>query len=190
MSKFTPAITIVFLICLLTTIVAQPVLAKEDTRYTKVNIHTQSKDGKKYKASYANYTDPGEGHVVIAAGTEINITKKSRKGFTFTCDNGSKKVAYEFHDKRMAMNIDEYLEKITSAVPVSFNDLSKQDKKGVADGKAYKGMSRKGVMVALGYPAAHRTPSIDSNSWTYWTNRFKTLVVEFDSKGLVAEVRH
>jgi hypothetical protein len=50
-------------------------------------------------------------------------------------------------------------------------------------------MSRKGVMVALGYPAAHRTPSLDSNSWTYWTNRFKTIVVEFDAKGLVAEVR-
>jgi len=164
-------------------------MAKEEVRYTKFNIHTQSKDGKKYKASYANYTDPGEGHVVIAAGTKILITKKSRKGFTFTCDNPTKKVDYEFHNKRMDMSLDEYLEKITSVEPVSFGGLSTIDKKGVADGQARKGMSRKGVMTALGYPAAHRTPSIDSDSWTYWTNRFKTIVVEFDAKGLVAEVR-
>jgi hypothetical protein len=54
-------------------------LAKEEIRYTKFNIHTQSKDGKKFKASYANYTNPGEGHVVIAAGTEILIIKKTKK---------------------------------------------------------------------------------------------------------------
>lgn len=189
MLKSTPVNTIFLVLSLLVfTIVSQPVVAKE-MRYTKFNIHTQTKDNKTYKASYANYTDPGEGHVVIAAGTEISIIKKTRKSFTFTCDNDTKNVVYEFHDKRMAMSLDDYLEKITSAGPVSFDELSKKDREGMADGKAYKGMSRKGVMVALGYPAAHRTPSIDSDSWTYWTNRFKTIVVEFDDKGLVSEVR-
>lgn len=189
MSKFTLPKAILVSLFLLTAIIAQPVLAKEEIRYTNFNIHTQSKDGKSYKASYANYTNPGEGHVVIPAGTEILITKKTRKNFTFKCDNPTKKVVYEFHKKRMAMSLDEYLEIITSATPVSIDGLSKTDKKGVADGKAYKGMSKKGVMVALGYPAAHRTPSIDSSSWTYWTNRFGTIVVEFDTKGLVSEVR-
>jgi hypothetical protein len=125
MSKFAPAnsIFLAFLF-LFITIAVQPVLAKEEIRYTKFNIHTQSKDGKKFKASYANYTKPGEGHVVIAAGTKILITKKTKKSFTFTYDNAAKMVVYEFHNKRMAMTLDDYLEKITSTGPVTFDKLS------------------------------------------------------------------
>jgi len=167
----------------------QPVFADEEIRYTKYNIHTQSKDAKISKASYANYTNPGQGHEIVPAGSEILITDKSRKSFTFTYNNGSKKVIYEFHKKRMGMSLDEYLDKITSAEPTSHTGLSKEDKKGIAEGKAYKGMSREGVLVALGYPATHRTPSLDSTSWTYWTNRFGTIVVVFDTQGLVSEVR-
>ena len=40
-------------------------------------------------------------------------------------------------------------------------------------------------MMALGYPATHRTPSLDSNTWVYWTNRFTTFEVNFNDKGLV-----
>ncbi len=166
-----------------------PSLAKEEVRFLKFNVHTQFKGGKDYIASYANYTNPGSGHVVIPAGTEINITKKSRKNFKFLCDNGDKQVVYEFHQKRMGMSLDEYLEKITSPDPVALDDLSKEDKKGVAEGKAYKGMTRKGVMTALGYPAAHRTPSLDERDWTYWTNRFGTIIISFDAQGLVTGIR-
>lgn len=179
---------IVFAFLLLAT-VAQPVFAKDEARYTKYNSHTQSKDGKTYKASYANYTNPGQGHVIIPAGTEILIIDKSRKSFTFKFDNGTKKVIYEFHKKRMGMSLDEYLGKITSIEPVSFEGLSAQDKKGLAEGKAYKGMSRDGVLCALGYPATHRTPSLDSTSWIYWTNRFGTIAVDFDAQGLVSGMR-
>ena len=166
-----------------------PAFAADEVRYAKVNIHSQSKNGKAYKASYANYTNPGAGHEVIPAGTEILITKKSRKSFTFKFDNGAKKVVFEFHKPRMGMSLDEYIDKITSLEPVSIASLSTQDKKGVADGKAYQGMSREGVMVALGYPAAHRTPSLDSTTWVYWTNRFGTLAVDFGADGLVSGVR-
>jgi len=177
------------LMCLLGLVFTLPALSQDEIRFTKYNIHTQSKNGVKAKASYANYTDPGVGHVVVPAGTEIDITKQSRKGFVFTYDNGSKKVTFEYHDKRMGMSIDEYIEKITSSQPVSYNKFSKKDKKGLADGKAYAGMTRKGVLAALGYPATHRTPSLDEKTWVYWTNRFKTIAVEFDGHGKVLQVR-
>jgi len=169
--------------------VAQPVFAKDEVRYTKYNVHTQSKNGKTYKASYANYTNPGQGHVIIPAGSEILIVDKSRKSFTFKFDNDSKKVVYEFHKSRMGMSLDEYIDKVTSTQPVSFDNLSGQDKKGVADGKAYQGMTREGVMVALGYPATHRTPTLEATTWIYWTNRFGTFAVDFGPDGLVSVMR-
>jgi len=168
----------------------QPVFAADEVRYTKVNIHTQSKNAGTARASYANYTDPGAGHVIVPAGTKIVVTDKSRKSFTFTYEDGKNEVLFEFHQPRMGMSLDEYLDKITSAEPVSLSGLSELDRKGVAEGKAKIGMSRDGVMAALGYPATHKTPSLESKTWIYWTNRFRSIAVEFDDKGKVKAVRN
>jgi len=179
---------ILSLACLLVFLLPQTLLAADGPRYTKYNIHTQSKDGYKAKASYANFTDPGAGHVIIPAGTKIDNIKYGWRGFTFTYDGGNKKVTFEFQKKRMGMSMEEYVEKITSDKPVKYTKLSKKDKKGIADGKAYKGMTKKGVMIALGYPAAHRTPSLDSNTWVYWGNRFRTIAVHFNDDGKVVQI--
>ncbi|OEU61326.1 MAG: hypothetical protein BA870_12600 [Desulfuromonadales bacterium C00003094] len=87
------------------------------------------------------------------------------------------------------MGVDEYIEKVTSSKPVSLSRFSKKDIKGIAAGKAYVGMSRKGVLAALGYPPTHRTPSLDASSWIYWANRFRTIGVDFDNKGRVKALR-
>ena len=178
-------------ICLLSLFVifSSPVFAEDEIRYNKYNIHAQTKDGVKAKASYANYTNPGEGHVILPPGTELTITDKSRKSFTFTYDAGQKKVKYEFHQSRMGMSLDEYLDKITAKQPPSLDELSKLDRQGVAEGRALVGMSREGVMTALGYPATHRTPSLEASTWIFWKNRFSTLAVEFDDAGKVKDVR-
>jgi hypothetical protein len=42
------------------------------------------------------------------------------------------------------------------------------------------GMTRAQVLMAIGYPPAHRTPSIDGPVWTYWQNRWATMEVVFD----------
>ncbi len=159
-----------------------------ETRYTKYNIHAQQKDAKVANASYANYTNPGVGHVIIPAGTKISIVKSSRRGFDFIYADG-RTVRFEFHDKRMGMGIEDYLDLITSPQPVTINKLNAKDKRGVSEGKALVGMSKHGVMTALGYPAAHKTPSPDSSSWVYWQNRFSTLIVDFDENGKVIAVR-
>jgi hypothetical protein len=49
-------------------------------------------------------------------------------------------------------------------------------------------MTKEGILTALGYPAAHRTSSLDAGTWIYWTNRFGTLSVDFDAKGKVTKV--
>lgn len=170
-----------------------PVFAGQAVLYTKYNIHTQhkvSRFGKHvYRASYAGYVDPGEGHVIIPAGSKITVLKTNRKLFRFQVEKDSKVVDFQYHQPRMGMGVDEYIEKITSSKPVVLPRLSKKDKKGIAAGKALVGMSRPGVMVALGYPPTHRTPSLDASSWIYWANRFRTIGVDFDSKGRVKAIR-
>ena len=164
------------------------VAAAAESAYCKYNIHAQQQTRRSgevvYKASYANYTNPGAGHLIVPAGSKITILKKSRKGFDFKTADG-KTIMFEYHEPRMQMSIDQYLKKITSKSAVSLGDLSAKDRKGVELGKALEGMTREGVMTALGYPAAHKTPALKGNAWTYGQDRFRTLVVEFKGDKVV-----
>lgn len=185
--------TLFFLVLTVGLIGVPAVFAASHSLFTKYNIHVQerlSRGGDSvYKASYANYIDPGEGHLIIPAGTEITILKQGRKGFKFQVKSDKKVVNFEFHEPRMQMSVDEYITLITATKPVSFGKLSKVDNQGRAKGKALVGMSREGVLTALGYPATHRTPSLDSATWVFWANRFRTVAVHFNEKGEVESIQ-
>lgn len=89
----------------------------------------------------------------------------------------------------MGMSEPEYIALITTDAPVSLDGFSEVDRKGIKSGKVYIGMTKNGVLTALGYPAKHRTPSLESNRWTYWRNRFVTMIVEFDGDGIVIGIK-
>jgi hypothetical protein len=167
-------------------------LAAGEIVYLKYNVHAFQK-GSGYHSSYANWTDPGPGHVLFPVNTAVRVSAlgrwKAGRGFLLTTVDDGKKISYEFHEQRMRMSIDEYTKLITSPKKVSLDGLSKKDREGIRLGKAMVGMTKKGVMMALGYPARHKTPSLEDGVYVYWQSRYKTLAVEFDSKGTVIRIR-
>jgi len=154
-------------------------------RYTRYNIHYQDKG--RIRASYANWTDPGAGHGVLPPNTEVMLEDSSYKVLEMKLKDG-RKVEFEFHADRMKMKAPDYFTLITSPTPVSLDGLSDLDKKEVKEGKALPGMSKKGVMTALGYPAVHFTPTLEASEWFFWKDRFGKLKVSFDDQGIVKEV--
>ena len=155
-------------------------------RFLRNNIHAQQGD-KELKASYANWTNPGAGHVVIPANTPVTI-KTVRRDLEIETLDTKKTIYFEFDENRMGMTNEQYIDIITSPQRVNLDSFSAIDRKGIKDGKAYTGMTKEGVRIALGYPAKHKTPSLESNSWFYWTNRWKSIEVGFDAAGRVAKV--
>jgi len=155
--------------------------------YLKNNIHAQVGQ-RDIKASYANWTDPGAGHIIVPVNTPVEIGK-FRKGLVIKNLTDGQRIFFEFHGRNMGMSVDEYIHLIASPTSVSVDNLSHIDRKGIKEGKVYTGMTKQGVRVALGYPAAHRTPSLEDNTWIYWHNRFRTMAVEFDHSGKVAHIR-
>jgi hypothetical protein len=173
--------------------------------YTKYNIHVQlevSRKGEKsYQASYSGWVDPGKGHAIVPPNTKVVYepatgpvwTKFSQnRGFRLVLTDPAaiglqaSTISFEYNPKNMAMTEEEYLKLITSPTPVSLDGLSGKDLEGVRSGRVLDGMTKRGVMTALGYPAAHRTPNPDTDGvWTYWRDRFKTVDVYFDSLGKV-----
>lgn len=164
------------------------------TVYLKSNVHAQARPDRSgkdvYRASYANYIDPGQGHVVIPVNTPVTLaTAGSFRGkeILITTKDG-KEIHFEFNTRNMRMDPEDYFSLITSPTPVSLNGLSGVDQKGIRDGMAYKGMSKDGVRMALGYPAVHRTPSLNDDTWTYWRNRFVMRTVQFKG-GKVVQIK-
>ena len=159
----------------------------ENPLFLQNNIHAQA-GSRDTKASYANWTDPGAGHIIIPVNTPV-VFGRYRRGLTIKNLNDGKAIYFEYNSKNMGMSAEQYISLITSSQKVNLNALSEIDQKGINSGKALVGMSKKGVRIALGYPAVHRTLSLENNSWIYWRNRFRTKVIEFDTEGNVKEIR-
>ena len=161
--------------------------------FLKCNIHGTERtkgDKRSLRASYANYIGDYNFHAIIPVNTPVVITKVKKNGIYMTSSIDGTKITFEYNAKNMSpVSSEEYVGYITSPHKVSLNSLSPIDQKGIKDGKAYVGMSKDAVRIALGYPALHRTPSLEDNVWTYWKNRFTTGDVEFDASGRVKSIR-
>jgi len=159
--------------------------------YTRYNLHVETQERNSgapvYVASYANYIYPPSGLLLLPPNTRILVAQE-HKPYRIEILDKNIQVVFEYHPGRMKMDFDQYIKKIASPKPVDLKGLTALDKKGVEEGRALIGMTKRGVMTALGYPAAHRTPSLESNLWTYWKDRYRTFRVQFGTNGKVVEI--
>ena len=165
-----------------------PVFAGTRGGFLKCNIHYQQ-HATDAKASYANWVAPPQAHFILPVNTEVSIGR-FRRGFSIIAKDSGKEILFELDEGRAGVNEEQYLKFILSPAPISLDGLSDLDQQGIKDGRVSIGMTKKGVMTALGYPAPHRTPSPDENkNWIYWTNRFRSFSVVFDDNGVVTDIK-
>lgn len=156
--------------------------------YNRYNLHYYSRSGNVNIASYANYTDC-PGHSLLPYNTRFKMGRWS-KGFKLVVEDTGLEILFEYRSANMqGMSVADYVDLIMSPTPVSYDGLSAKDQEGIKAGRALLGMTKEGVTIALGYPAKHRTPSTDLNTWFYWKNRFAMLTVNFDDNGIVTSLR-
>lgn len=163
--------------------------------YLNQNLHCQrqpDRGGFINRASYANWTEPGAGHFIVPVNTEVEAyIERSGRGrhLAFINRSNGDKIYMEVSERNVGMTINEYLALITAPEPISLKNFSDEDLKGIQSGKAYIGMSKDAVRIALGYPAPHRTASLESAQWVYWKDRFRNFSIMFSSDGKVASIR-
>jgi len=150
--------------------------------YTLVNLHPDMKRSRLYTV---NYQLDG----LIPLCSEVVLLKANKKVLKFKLKDTDQVFGFYYH-KSAGEPLMTHLTKFfgreckTSKV----ESLSTVDKKGIKQGVAMKGMTREGVIFAMGYPPPHKTPDLQGDTWTYWANRFGTMRVVFDKKGLVSEI--
>jgi hypothetical protein len=157
-----------------------------ETLYTKYNIHIMN-SGRDIKAHYTNWIGPFSGHAIVPFNTKV-IFKNWPQGFILQRVDSGRNIYFYFNKQHMKMEVAQYINLITSHKKFSISNLSQLDKNGIKRGKASIGMTKKGVIVALGYPARHKTPSLKNKYWVYWQNKWLTKIIKFNNAGEVVSI--
>lgn len=69
--------------------------------------------------------------------------------------------------------------KIAGTNKVDLNVFSPDEQASILAGQVKVGMRKNAVLAAIGYPPQHETPTLEANSWTYWSNLFNRFIVNF-----------
>jgi hypothetical protein len=139
-------------------------------RYTMVNLRPRGDF-----LSTVNYQYEG----LIPLCTKVRIDARSRSQLSFSVLPGGQRYEYNYH--RSAGSFDTEIARVfgTSCNRSRAQQLSAVDQQGIRAGRALPGMTKEGVILAIGYPPPHRTPSLQGDAWRYWVGRSATIVVQF-----------
>jgi hypothetical protein len=149
--------------------------------YTLVNLHPDEQRQRLYSV---NYQQPG----LIPLCSKVKIESLSDKKMTFRLLDQNRDYEYIFHNS-LREPIPKHLDRLFGKkCEPKLEAMSEVDRKGIRAGTALPGMTKRGVMLAIGYPPEHATPSLESNVWTYWKNRFGKMRVHF-ADGKVTEIQ-
>lgn len=147
--------------------------------YTCCNIH--------YEGSEINDANYFVG-TTLPLGTPVRVKAMTSDSVTFSAD-GTELTLYHSYGTEQE-SVTAYFDKVLVETDPKTRvaAYSKAVRSAIRDGRVERGMTREQVLLSLGYPPTHRTPSLSSPEWTYWYNRWLTYKVQFDQKGVVTNV--
>ncbi len=181
--KMVKSMVLILMLATLFTTVSSAAVMAGSSYYTKVNIWYETPE----RIPSTNY------HVgsILPVGTKVDLLKVSDGKVVFRDSNGTT-YTIEYLAK-FTGPVAGYLDKFFSAENVlkseAYKKMSDKDKENIAAGNIIEGMSKEAVLMAYGNPPTHRTPSTSNNRWTYWVNRFKTMVVVFGADDMVSMIQ-
>ena len=182
----------VFILCLVLMPAHKSALADSSkievgkTYYLKCNLHA---DPNNNKLSSVNYQLADK---VLKWGTPIKINKISRGKVKF--EASGEKFTYEIHKRtKKVTTVRDHLARFLTTdlkkLKTRVGSLSSVDKKGIEDARAMVGMSKQGVLIAIGYPPEFVVSDpMAASSWQYWRNRWGKFIVSFDTHGKVKDI--
>ena len=152
--------------------------------FTLVDLHPDNQRSRLYAV---NYQQAG----LIPVCSEVEYLGLGSKSFKFRVVSTNR--AYEYFDHKAAAEpFPDHLRRFFGpACPrEQLASLSELDRKGVREGRAIEGMTRRGVILALGHPPRHVNPDPNAPTLMYWRNRFDRFEIQFGEDDRVVGIRN
>jgi hypothetical protein len=154
-------------------------LVGEADVFTLVNLHPDEGRRRLYSLNYLQ-------NALIPLCTKVKILSYSSQQMTFRLVDSGREYAYLLHTatrEPFDKNLDRFFGKSCDKTKVA--SMSKEDRDGITAGLAGRGMTKGGVVLAIGDPPEHATPSLEANAWRYWKGRFDTVIIHFEDGKVV-----
>ncbi len=162
---------------------------KDKTWYLGCNLFPDVE--KNFALSSVNYHLPGG---MLKWGTAMKIVELDGHHVILEDVATSTQYPYAFHGKTLeVVTPEEHLKRFLlpdlKSLKKEVSAMSALDRKGIDHGVVYPGMTKRAVLIAIGYPPEFVTPDpMTSNEWNYWYDRFREFVVAFSDNGKVVTV--
>jgi len=114
---------------------------------------------------------------LIPVNSEVTMEDVNAKQLTFLYKG--KKIILRDIKKYSGLDISEVASKYFSEKKVDLSKFTDTERKAIQTASFVPGMSKDSVLISLGIPPQHRTPTLKMDTWTYWKNRWATFVVSF-----------
>lgn len=145
-----------------------------DQLYTAVNLHPDVRRHRLFSTNFQNES-------LIPRCTPVEVVTVSARKMVFRIPGDQQAYQYIFNRRHMRESIEEHLNMILEPTcdPTLPSRLGPVDAQGISMGTVIPGMSRRGVILALGYPPSH-VNDLNAESWRYWRSRRATFTVHFN----------
>lgn len=153
--------------------------------YTLYNIHV---DHTQNRIFTVNYQLPG---IVIPICTKVAIEGYNNSTLKFKTLPDNKNYVYLSH-RAIKDKLSDHITKVfgDECNRKEMAALSGIDKEGITKAEALPGMTKKGVLYAIGNPPSNLNKDIEnSKEWTYWKNRWIKFTVIFNDRGIVESIK-
>ena len=154
----------------------QGAAAQSDKLVTLTNLHYDP-------AKTVFYSQNMQMPALLPMCTAVTVGARTPDEITFTVDSTKVLYTYELRSKATPEGLDSNFARYFGPAcdSAAVRALSDLDRRGIKTGQALVGMTKQGVIFAIGYPPKSHTPSTDGNAWRYWHSRFDTFLVYFDA---------
>lgn len=153
--------------------------------HTLANLHP-TEGGNSGRLDSANYQSPG----LIPVCTAVIIERFTNRAAVFTVATNGRRYTYRIDSRLLGEPIEYHLARYfgSDCERGALATLGAADQQGIRDGRVYAGMTKRGVIFALGWPPPGGTPSTDADVWRYWRDASDTFEIYFQG-GQVTYVR-
>ncbi len=145
-----------------------------DRLYTAYNIWFEQPT-KVYSTNYQKGN-------LLPAGSEVKDVSRSSKKVEFTDPKLNMKFSVEFVGKHHpGLTGEQWADRFltTRDFAALTKGLTAAEIKAIRAGQVQAGMSKKAVLVSVGYPPEVATASTKLDAWKYWRHRFGSYLVHF-----------
>ena len=117
--------------------------------------------------------------ILIPINTAVSLVSINSEKAELKLVGTGQPLTIENVPKHTMDDIQTAFKKIAGPHKVDLDLFTDAEQADILEGQVKKGMGRRAVLAAIGYPPQIETSSLESNDWTYWSSRFNRFIVHF-----------